>query len=115
MNKMIQTEGEKKSNSKLGITSFIVSMSAVILLNILFTPSYLSMDYEEYIVWGLMAAVLYYVSIPIGLGLAITSLVRKESKKIFGILGLFINLVFVLILLVTFIMALIESPDIRNW
>jgi len=73
------------------------------------------MDYEDFIGWGIIVVILIYTSIPVGLGLAIASLVKKEPKMIYAKIGLLVNLAFILFLLVTFITALLESGDIRKW
>ncbi len=110
MYKSIKFKDLIKTNSRLCVASFIASLSTVLFFMMsLILSSISSADvYEYYIGWIIISVVLGYVSFSVGVGLVIVSLVKKKSKNVYVILGLFINLVLFLIFLVTFIISLIE-------
>jgi succinate dehydrogenase hydrophobic anchor subunit len=101
-----------QKHSKLGIASFIIGIGAVLIICLTFvlivvTSPYMVTSYStlpaDYIVPTVLKIIfLLFISLIlslIGLGLGIAAVVQKQKKKLFGIIGLMINLLFLLVFL----------------
>src|SRR5271157_432348 len=80
--------------SKLGVASFIASLSAllivVILIVALFSPSYWASEGNN-LIDALPLPELVIVLIILGFVLGIISLARKNSRRVFGIIGIILS------------------------
>lgn len=87
---------EAKNHSRLGIASFIISIIAALVICSDIILAFFSFDASRshpVVVTALSCAAALAL---VGLGLGILAVARKNAKKLFGILGLVLNILIVI-------------------
>ena len=87
---------EVKYHSRLGIASFIISILAALAIYSHIIFAFFSFDASRSHPVVVIALSWAAALAPIRLGLGISAIARKNAKKVFGIPGLFINILIVL-------------------